>query len=115
MSRLELILSAMLVISIALNVGIFVYARNVVTSLLRVSDELGDFQLMIRSFVEHLRSVYELETFYGDQTLEGLLEHGRSLDEQIEMFEYVYYLTEEEAREQEEDVDAEIGEQIATN
>ena len=31
------------------------------------------------------------------------------------MFEYVYYLTEEEAREQEEDVDAEIGEQIATN
>jgi len=113
MSRLELILSAMLTLSIMLNVGVFVYARNVVSNLLRVSDELADFQMMINSFVNHLRSVYELDSFYGDQTLEALLEHAKALDEQIEMFEYVYYLTEAEAASQEEDVD--IGEQNAAN
>ena len=69
---------------------------------------------MIRTFVEHLRSVYQLESFYGDQTLESLLEHTRALDEQIEMFEYVYYLTEEETAEQEE-AETDIGEEIATN
>ena len=113
MSRLELILSAMLMLSIMFNVGVFVYARNVVSNLLRVSDELTDFQIMISSFVDHLRSVYELDSFYGDQTLEALLEHAKALDEQIEMFEYVYYLTEAEAANQEENVD--IGEQNAAN
>jgi len=103
----------MLVLSIAFNIGLFVYARTVVSNLLRISEELGDFQTMIRTFVEHLRSVYQLESFYGDQTLESLLEHTRALDEQIEMFEYVYYLTEEEAAEQEAETD--IGEEIATN
>ena len=36
--------------------------------------------------------------FYGDQTLEALLEHARSFNEQLDTFEYIYSLTEEETQ-----------------
>jgi hypothetical protein len=101
MTRLEITLSAILLFSVVFNVGIFLYARAAVLRLLSVSEELGDLQLMIDSFAEHLDSVYEMETFYGDQTLEGLLNHARSFNEQLETFEHIYELTEEEANDNE--------------
>jgi hypothetical protein len=64
-----------------------------------VSEELGDLQQMVNAFALHLKEVYELETFYGDQTLLGLLNHAISFNEQLETFEYVYSLTEEETDE----------------
>ena len=43
-----------------------------------------------------------METFYGDQTLQALLNHAVSLNEQLETFEWIYTLT---AEEQEEDIE----------
>tara|TARA_R110002012_G_scaffold232289_1_gene405053 strand:- start:247 stop:564 length:318 start_codon:yes stop_codon:yes gene_type:complete len=96
MSRLEMILSAILAISIVLNIGIFTYARAVLSQLLFVSEELGDLQTMTNAFAEHVASVYELETFYGDETLKSLLDHAISFNEQLETFELIYSLTEQE-------------------
>ena len=102
MSKSEIVLGAMLLISVILNVGIFLYARAVVVRLLSISEELGDLQEMVDSFAKHVQGVYELETFYGDQTLQHLLNHAVSFNEKLETFEYVYALTESE-REREED------------
>ena len=96
MSRLEIILTAILLISILFNVGVFIYARATITRLLFVSDELGDLQQMTNAFSNHLKSVYELDTFYGDQTLSALLQHAVSFNEQLETFDIIYSLTEEE-------------------
>ena len=95
MSRLEIILSAILFISLLLNVGLMTYARKVVSELIAFSEELGDLQQMITSFTNHLQSVYELEMFYGDATLEHLLEHASSFADQMETFEYIYSLTDQ--------------------
>ena len=100
MSRLEIILSAMLTLSVIFNIGIFIYARAAVVRLLSVSEELGDLQQMVDSFTEHLDTIYNLEMFYGDQTLQSLVKHAKSLDEQLETFEYIYSLTEEESTEE---------------
>ena len=97
MSRLEIILSAILTLSIIFNVGVFVYARAVVSKIVAVSEELGDLQLMIDGFTRHLKQIYELEMFYGDQTLQNLLRHAESFNEQMETFEYIYFLTEDNA------------------
>ena len=96
MSRLEIILSCCLFVSFVLNVGIFVYARAAIVRLLMVSEELGDLQDMINSFARHTKNVYEMDMFYGDQTLQGLMEHAHSFNEQMETFEFIYKLTEEE-------------------
>lgn len=114
MSRIEIILSCILFISIAFNIGLFVYARAVIARLLSVSEELSDLQYMIDSFAKHTKAVYELDMFYGDQTLQYLMEHAVSLNEQLENFEYIYSLVEEdeatpaEDTEEEEDAEEEI-------
>ena len=117
MSRLEIILSAICALSIALNIGIFVYTRAAITRLLFVSEELGDLQNMIDAFAKHVKSVYDLEMFYGDITLEHLLNHAVSFNEQLETFEHIYSLTEEAAIETEEESGEELdddSEEIAT-
>jgi hypothetical protein len=57
---------------------------------------------MVNAFADHAKSVYELESFYGDPTLQHLLQHAISFSEQLETFEYIYSLTEEEEPTQEE-------------
>jgi len=94
MSRLEIILSAILSISVIFNIGVFVYARAAIARLLSVAEELGDMQNMTNAFANHLQAVYELESFYGDETLKHLLDHAISFNEQLGTFEYIYSLTE---------------------
>jgi hypothetical protein len=93
MTRLEIILSASLLLSVILNVGVTLYARATILRLLSISEELGDLQDMINSFTTHLDDVYSLEMFYGDQTLANLLDHASSFNEQMQTFEYIYTLT----------------------
>jgi len=100
MSRLEIILSAALTISVVFNICVFIYAREAIIKLLSISEELGDLQRMVDAFSNHLSSVYNLEMFYGDQTLQSLLEHAESFNTQLETFEYIYSLTEEDVEEE---------------
>jgi len=96
MTSLEITLAGILLLSILFNVGVFAYARSAIVRLLSVSEELGDLNQMVNSFARHLKAVYELDTFYGDQTLSHLLQHAISFNEQLETFEYIYSLTEDE-------------------
>ena len=105
MTELELILSIVIALSVLLNVCVFAYARSAISRLLYVSNELGDLKSMIESFSTHTESVYQMEMFYGDQTLESLMEHANSFNEQLETFEYIYSLTEEETDEEPEPPD----------
>tara|TARA_R100000008_G_scaffold40997_1_gene23570 strand:+ start:3890 stop:4231 length:342 start_codon:yes stop_codon:yes gene_type:complete len=98
-----LTLSIMLTISIAINILLFVYLRNVLSKLLFVSENLGDLEQMLVNFNNHLAAVYELETFYGDDTLHHLLEHVGDLSEQLQEFEDIFSLTNEENIEVEQD------------
>ena len=85
-----------------------IYLRGVLLRLLYVSEELGDLQDMVNSFAGHLKKVYELEMFYGDQTLQALMDHAISFNEQLETFEFIYSITTEEtAIEEEEELEEE--------
>ncbi len=79
-----------------MNVGFFIYTRSILSRLLFISEELGDLQDMINNFSNHIANVYNLEMFYGDQTLGALMEHAVSLNEQLETFEFIYSLTTDE-------------------
>tara|TARA_Y100000593_G_C4301108_1_gene333405 strand:- start:1073 stop:1411 length:339 start_codon:yes stop_codon:yes gene_type:complete len=96
MTRLETALIAITTVSVIINIGLFIYARAVVMRLLNIAEELWDLQQMVNGFARHLNQVYELESFYGDQTLQSLLQHAVSFNEQLETFEHIYTLTEEE-------------------
>ena len=102
MTELEMILSALITLSMTLNVCVFIYARSAISRLLYVSNELGDLKDMVDSFSNHTESVYQMEMFYGDQTLEDLMNHAQSFNEQLETFEFIYSLTDDPIIAQEE-------------
>ena len=107
MTNLEITISIMLTVSLVLNVGLGYYVRNAIIRLVSISEEMYDFKEMVDSFAVHLERVYELEMFYGDETLGALLEHARSFNEQLETFEYIYGLIEGDAENENTDPDAE--------
>ena len=93
MSRLEIILLAITTFSVLFNIHIIGYTRKAITELLSISEELGDIQEMVNSFANHVKTVYGMEMFYGDETLKGLMDHAISFNEQLETFDYIYSLT----------------------
>ena len=91
-----IILSALLLFSIILNIFLIWYNRQAVNNLLFVSDNIGDMVGLIKEYHEHLESLYEMEIFYGDSTLKGLIDHTSFMLEEVKAFEDIYSLTREE-------------------
>ena len=102
MSRLEMVLSLLLVLSLGINVVLFIYSRNVTARLTMIADEIEDLRQAATSFASHVRSVYELEMFYGDQTLQALMDHAVAFRDYMDEFDYVYLIDEQEQDENEE-------------
>ena len=96
MSRLEMVLSLILLVSLGINVILFVYSRNVAQKLVMISTEIDDMRTAAASFAKHVKAVYELEMFYGDQTLQALMDHARSFREYMEEFDIIYIPEEED-------------------
>lgn len=83
-------------ISILLNCFLVWYIREILTKLLFVSENQQKLSDALHSFSNHLNAIYELETFYGDETLSALIEHMKSVTEEIEEYESIYTLIDEE-------------------
>ena len=97
MSRLEMVLSLILILSLGINVMLFVYSRNVAQKLVIISEEIDDIRAAENSFASHVTSANEMEMFYGDQTLHALMDHARSFREYMEEFDFIYIPEQEEA------------------
>jgi hypothetical protein len=117
MTTLQIIIT-LLAVSALLNVVAIWYIRNILTKLFFVSNNLGEVSEVLGEFAKHIDSVHSMETFYGDQTLQGLLKHARLVTEMLQEFEEIYEITEgyehlenlEEEVEEVEEVENEEGE-----
>ena len=58
--------------------------------LLSVSENLNDILASLRDFEQHIRNVYNMEKFYGDEILSGLLKHSIETSEEIANFRDYY-------------------------
>ena len=108
MSRLEMALSLILMVSVVINIVLFVYSRNVTARLSMIADEIDDLRQAATSFASHVREVYELEMFYGDQTLQSLMDHAVAFREYMGEFDYVYLLDEQEQNDEETQSEEEV-------
>ena len=68
-----------LAVSVFINVVFFWLLREQSSRLSIVADNSSDLIELISSFADHVKAVYSLDAFYGDETLEGLMAHARSL------------------------------------
>ncbi len=76
-----------LILSISLNVLLIWFVRKVQTEyILFIRDNLEGFIILQNEFSEHLEQVNNMEMYFGDQTLVGLLEHAKFTKQQTDEF-----------------------------
>ena len=74
--------------------------REEVNIVYTASEDMVEIFSMIDAYKEHLSSVYEMPTFYGDSTLQSLLEHTGQMIEFMKRYEKVYSFTQPDLEEQ---------------
>ena len=90
------------ILSFAVNVLLVLYARFLLTDLVATSAKIVELNNEVVSFSAHLKSIYELEAFYGEPALEGLLKHAIHITEKFEEFDNSISF-EEDTQEEEDD------------
>jgi spore cortex formation protein SpoVR/YcgB (stage V sporulation) len=97
------ILITVLVGSLIFNGVMFWYLRQLTQRLTFIYNNIGDVSEIIANYRAHLKSVYSMEMFYGDETLKFLLDHTRSISTLLEDFEdQEFFLEEFESVEEDE-------------
>ena len=103
MIELCIILALALFLSLGINTLFVFYARSTlskVETIYTASETASEIFTMLDAYEAHLRSVYEMPLFYGDDTLQGLLEHTGQLVSYIKQYEGVYSFTQPDLEEQ---------------
>ena len=77
--EISIVIGIVLVISIAVNFILLRLAIWQSRDLADISDNLGDLVEILANYGDHLKRVYSLDSFYGDETLEYLMEHTRAV------------------------------------
>ena len=84
---MSIFFTIILILSLAINVLLIWYVRKVqVDYILYLRDNLEEFAYMHNQFTEHIDEIYNMEMYFGDQTLVGLLEHSKFVKEQTAEF-----------------------------
>tara|TARA_R100000657_G_C4664904_1_gene108760 strand:- start:321 stop:713 length:393 start_codon:yes stop_codon:yes gene_type:complete len=105
---IEIWLMIALFVSVAINVFLIWFAREQSTRVTYVSQNIGDLVELISSYRDHLKAIYQLDTYYGDNNIKFLFDHTRSLITIIEQeYSDVTSLTDPLEVEFEEEVDVE--------
>ena len=111
-------LIAVLVVSSIFNILLIWYSIKVLQKLTYMHDNADALQIINKSFLEHIQGIHEMEMYYGDETLGGLIEHSQYVVEQYKNFNEIFedlqlgiikVIEEETQEETEEDAAKEIG------
>ncbi len=85
-----------LIFSVLANIIFVFYCRWLIKILKTREEDVDDIADNIAEYVGHVKAVHEMEMFYGDQTLQGLISHGTDLVSKIEDFDFLLRETLEE-------------------
>jgi len=80
------ILSILLLLSLVANGVLSWYILQILKKLWTFSDGLKHLLTYMTGFSDHIKSVYEMDLFYGDETLQALLRHSRDTVKFIKNF-----------------------------
>lgn len=96
-----LIISLLLALAIISTLGW--YCFKLTTKMLDLSSNLEDLYARLKEFDGHINFIYELEMYYGDETLKNLIRHSKDLRNYMSSFKDIIELTDETAFNEEDD------------
>ena len=76
-----------LVASVGINIFGFWYVRDILGRLTWISQNIDDIARIVEIHASHLKAIYKLEEFYGDQDLKNLVEHTNATIELLEDYQ----------------------------
>lgn len=74
----------LLVFSILINIVLWLYCRFLIQNLNNLVESAKDMSVMFMGFKDHVEGLHETEMFYGDASLQNLIEHSKFVLEEIE-------------------------------
>tara|TARA_R110000824_G_C15169880_1_gene672795 strand:+ start:795 stop:1154 length:360 start_codon:yes stop_codon:yes gene_type:complete len=95
--------------SVFVNVLLILYIRKTIVRVFVASEEASEILTRLDAFRTHLVSIYEMEMFYGDETLKSLINHLKELMEFILRYEEIYSFTQPDLLEQLDLATQEVG------
>jgi flagellar motor component MotA len=102
----------LLYLSVVLIVAMVWYIKRLIENISNMTQDIEELLDAVYSLETHMRGLYSLETFYGDPTLEDLINHTKEVVDEIDFFRDKYALSVEDL--EEEELDAIIEEDIQT-
>ena len=85
----------LLSLSFIINLVLGWYAKELLKRFNDIGDLAKNLDLALGYYEQHLSNVYELETYYGDETLTGLLQHTGDLKNEIEGYRNIFIFEED--------------------
>ena len=89
-TNLAIWLGIALFLSVITNILLIWYVLKLIGKFTFISENLDDLVTVISNYRNHLKQVYKMEMFYGDETLEYLMTHTNSLLKILEDYDDVY-------------------------
>lgn len=82
-----------------LNIGLIWYIKSILNKFIYLSENIDELYYSLEGYSNHLEKLYEMETYYGDETLQSLIRHSKNIVNNVQVFKDVYSLEEEELEE----------------
>ena len=98
---LNFLIIVFLLFSLSLNVLLIWFLRGVTSRLMLVSENMSELLGHVVEYGSNLKSVSEMELYYGDETIRGVIQHTQMLLEVLSDFEEIYVLTDDDEGEEE--------------
>ena len=84
-----MVIEIVTVLSLLVNVLLVLYVRWLIVNTRSVEMDFVIIKEMIQSFSNHIQEVHELEMFYGDKTLQSLIEHGKAVIDEVSKIDLI--------------------------
>lgn len=97
---MNVLITFLLVLSLCFNILLVWYARRLTGQFVFFTENIDEIKEYLKIFESHIKSIYELEVFYGDSTLEGLIQHSKELIQRISYFSDGFSLEDSEVDEE---------------
>ena len=107
MTTLSIWLCITLAIASVTMVVVVWYLRKLLNRFLFISQNIDDLVVMVENYQSHLKQVYSMETYHGDETIKYLMGHTKSLLSILDDYKDVLDIIEPLSLEQENDINDE--------
>ena len=93
-----------LFISVVANIFAVFYIKYLFSETEEINNDMEDILDLVSRYTEHVSSLYQLETFYGDETLQSLVEHSQNVSDEMLSYCEKYEIIEIENDDIEEEI-----------